>query len=426
MFADTKQILREDQVDLLTRRELDVRFDEIRQLKGAIARYEARLVVAVDGLGDNGLDGAGVLRSRGRVSSTAAARSAKTATQLEQMPQTAKALDEGRITPEHADAVARAAEKTSPEQADEALIDEAAAAPADVFAKRSREWTNRQKRADDGTARHERQRRNRSGAHGVDTADGMWWFHFSLDPATGAQVKKALDTRVTELWRDDGGREAPPGTARTFEQRMADAFAELVAAPRRSKGPVHPRSQVNIGIDIAGLENADGVPLATLIDDGMPLPPAVKEQLACVSGLSIVLFDGPSRPIWVGRDHRDATIAQWRALIARDRGCVGCGAATDRCEAHHIIPWYPSGLTDIDNLVLVCSRCHHDIHHRGMVLRRRNGRWSIDPPGGPVVEPVESSAGRPPPGRRSSPPDRGEPPPGDRSRDDEEQLRIVA
>ncbi|MEZ5168528.1 MAG: HNH endonuclease signature motif containing protein [Acidimicrobiales bacterium] len=96
-----------------------------------------------------------------------------------------------------------------------------------------------------------------------------------------------------------------------------------------------------------------------------------------------MLFDGPGRPIWVGRDERNATIAQWRALIARDRGCVGCGADPNRCEAHHIVFWEHWGRTDIDNLVLVCTRCHHDLHHRGHTLRRTNGRWHIDTPNGP-------------------------------------------
>ncbi|MEZ5166497.1 MAG: HNH endonuclease signature motif containing protein [Acidimicrobiales bacterium] len=96
-----------------------------------------------------------------------------------------------------------------------------------------------------------------------------------------------------------------------------------------------------------------------------------------------MLFDGPGRSIWAGRDERNATIAQWRALIARDRGCVGCGADPNRCEAHHILEWDNWGPTNIDNLVLVCTRCHHDIHHRGARLRRTDGRWHIDAPNSP-------------------------------------------
>ncbi|MEZ5167356.1 MAG: HNH endonuclease signature motif containing protein [Acidimicrobiales bacterium] len=132
-------------------------------------------------------------------------------------------------------------------------------------------------------------------------------------------------------------------------------------------------------VDIGGLTDQSGRPLASLVVDGAPLPKAVLDQIRCTAGATAMLFDGPGRSIWAGRDERNATIAQWRALIARDRGCVGCSADPNRCEAHHILEWDNWGLTDIDNLVLVCTRCHHDIHHRGAQLRRTNGRWHIDP-----------------------------------------------
>jgi hypothetical protein len=151
--------------------------------------------------------------------------------------------------------------------------------------------------------------------------------------------------------------------------------------------PLHPKHQVNAVLDLNAISDDDGRPLATLVADGQPLPPAVLERIACTAGITPMLFDGPGRPIWVGRDHRSATVAQWRALIARDRGCVGCGADADRCEAHHIVPWWPVGETDIDNLVLVCSRCHHDLHDREMILRRSDGRWRIEARDGPAPIP---------------------------------------
>ncbi|MEZ5167877.1 MAG: HNH endonuclease signature motif containing protein [Acidimicrobiales bacterium] len=137
------------------------------------------------------------------------------------------------------------------------------------------------------------------------------------------------------------------------------------------------------------MTDLSGRPLASLVVDGAPLPKAVLDQIRCTAGATAMLFDGPGRPIWLGRDERNATIAQWRALIARDRGCVGCGADPNRCEAHHILEWDNWGPTDIDNLVLVCTRCHHDIHHRGHTLRRTNGRWHIDAPNSPPRRPKQ-------------------------------------
>jgi hypothetical protein len=161
-------------------------------------------------------------------------------------------------------------------------------------------------------------------------------------------------------------------------------MVELITGSNRTgDAPPHPKHNVTATLDIAGMTTNDGTPLTSLVQDGKPLPQAVLEQLMCISSITPVLFDGPARPIWVGRDHRNATIGQWRALIARDRGCIGCGANPNRCEAHHITYWEHFGQTDIDNLVLVCKRCHHNIHDRSHTLHLKNGRWVIRPPGPP-------------------------------------------
>ncbi|MBF6241939.1 HNH endonuclease, partial [Nocardia otitidiscaviarum] len=51
------------------------------------------------------------------------------------------------------------------------------------------------------------------------------------------------------------------------------------------------------------------------------------------------------------------------ACIAADRGCTrpGCEAPATMCAVHHMIPWLRGGRTDIDNLTLVCDRCHAQI-----------------------------------------------------------------
>ena len=388
MFDELTKHLREDPVDSLTRGQLNDRFARIRRLKGAVAVYEARLIRAIDGLDDRGLDGKGTLRAQGKISDKAAARAAATAKLLPELPKVEAALEEGRITPEHADALADAAQKVSPAQAEDELLGDDEVPPADIFTKRSREWSATQSN-DDGTATHERQRRDRQGRRWIDDDNGMVMFLFGLDREAGDAAAKALDEREQQLWRDDGGRDGSPADMRTAEQRMADAFVELVTGARASgcNLPPHPKHQVNVVFDLNGMADADGRPLASLVVDGRPLPAAVLDRIACTAGITPMIFDGPGRPIWVGRDHRTATIAQWRALIARDRGCVGCGADASRCEAHHIVAWWPVGDTDIDNLVLVCRRCHTDVHDRGMVLRRSEGRWHIVSRDGPAPAP---------------------------------------
>jgi len=380
MFREVIDLLNEDLVDQLTRPHLHDRFTEVRRLEGAVAAYKARLVNATNGLGDKGLDGAGMLRSAGRMSSKTAGALAATAGKLEDLPRTAKALADGRLTIEHASAIAKASEKTSPHQADAALVPDESAPPADVLAKRSREWTATHAAPDDGENEAARQYRQRSYAHWVE--GGMWKFFFEADETSGKRIKSRIDSIITELWSDDGGREPIPG-ARSASQRGADALLALCGeTPAADKKPGGRGCSPPIGAQLlvsADLQRLSDDPsgLAQTVIDGAPLPQAVLERLACNSTITPILFDGPGRPIWVGRDHRSATVAQWRALIARDRGCVGCGAAPERCEAHHVVAWADFGLTDITNLVLVCSRCHHDLHDRGSVLRRSDGQWEI-------------------------------------------------
>ena len=110
-----------------------------------------------------------------------------------------------------------------------------------------------------------------------------------------------------------------------------------------------------------------------------PVPPEVLQRIACDAQLTGLIFaDG--KPLYHGSSVRTATGAQWRMLIARDRGCVGCGAPPEHCQAHHIVPYARSRRTDIDNLVLVCWRCHHNIHDHHWRVVHQNGKPALQPP----------------------------------------------
>jgi HNH endonuclease len=80
-----------------------------------------------------------------------------------------------------------------------------------------------------------------------------------------------------------------------------------------------------------------------------------------------VIVDGESEVLDVGRAQRNHTPAQWRALVARDRGCVepGCDRAPGWCDVHHRHPWDDGGETNIENLELRCRRHHRKAHAEG-------------------------------------------------------------
>ncbi|WP_169335013.1 HNH endonuclease signature motif containing protein, partial [Nocardia otitidiscaviarum] len=78
----------------------------------------------------------------------------------------------------------------------------------------------------------------------------------------------------------------------------------------------------------------------------------------------LMLFDGKGLPLHLGRGkYRLASPWQRLACIAADRGCTrpGCEAPATLCAVHHMVPWLRGGRTDIDNLTLVCDRCHAQI-----------------------------------------------------------------
>ncbi len=94
-------------------------------------------------------------------------------------------------------------------------------------------------------------------------------------------------------------------------------------------------------------------------------------------------------PLYVGRSSRTVSGQQFKALVARDRHCVvkGCTRPPRDCEGHHVLHWLLGGLTDLDNLVLLCHRHHHLHHDEGRDLQTWDGRWMTatgwadDPPG---------------------------------------------
>jgi hypothetical protein len=82
-----------------------------------------------------------------------------------------------------------------------------------------------------------------------------------------------------------------------------------------------------------------------------------------------------------------ASPAQIAALTVRDGvrcqfpGCTH----TRHLQAHHLIPWWLGGRTDIDNLIVVCSYHHGVIHDHGYRIRRLPDRWQFHRPDGSLI-----------------------------------------
>jgi len=284
------------------------------------------------------------------------------------------------LSVEHIDTLGRAVEETSAEAVEASgLVSSAGRVPADLHARKVREWSRQQRRDDDIAAQHRRRRAARRLAI-FENDDGMTVVHGELDPVAGKQLAQAIADETDRLFRLDGGR-GQADKVRTSEQRRADALCALVGGDGRSttgsdRGPV--RNQMIVLFTASDGQATDGH-----LPDGSPLPADVMARLACGSDLFALALSAGGDPLWAGRRTRLATDAQWRALIARDGGCVACDADLSRCEAHHVVAWQPPGAgpTDIDNLVLLCRHHHHLVHDDGWkLIGDGTGGWLLQPP----------------------------------------------
>ena len=372
----------------------------------ALQTDAARLIAQQERHGDGG---ASVLRDQAGKTKYQARRSLGTAEALDEIPRLRSAVDAGEVSLANAERLADAAQRTAPEAVDSAsdLLALARELPPDRFAREASAWAQRHQ-PDHG---HEDwlDKRRRRYLKTWKQQDGMVRFDGLLDPETGTRIGNRLQSAAEELRRQDqqtarnasedsttsgGSPEDGPGGSpddgpgggeglRSWDQLRADALDLLTSGTAdglkaRGESGGRPKAEVIVVADIGALTGDDPAGRCEIPGVG-PVPPAVLERIACDAHLTGLLFaDG--KPLHHGSTVRTATAKQWRALIARDRGCVGCGAEPARCQAHHIVPWAQSRRTDIENLVLVCWKCHHNIHDHHWRVTHRNGKPALEPP----------------------------------------------
>ncbi|MFN8128894.1 MAG: DUF222 domain-containing protein [Candidatus Nanopelagicales bacterium] len=193
--------------------------------------------------------------------------------------------------------------------------------------------------------------REKRGVSLNERQDGMWKLDGLLDAITGNKLNDLLQPLMAKEGADD-----PRGP----KQRRADALDDVISLARANRSPLGV-SGLTVLVDIDGLP--DGFQAA--LEDGNVLGPDTFDLLSCSVAMSVIFgINRPKgfEPLQLARTARRASKDQWTALKARDKGCVRCGKPPRYTEAHHIIHWKDGGLTDLRNLVLLCARCHHDLH----------------------------------------------------------------
>ena len=315
---------------------------------------------------------AAVLRGELKQSRGGAKREVQFAERLTDLPGTAEALADGSITPQHARAIADASAHTPVDEAE--LLDAAGTEPADVFARTVRDHVNERTAKEDLEERRRRQRSRRE-ATIKQESDGMYKLFGTFDPLAGARVETALAEMAKQLWHDED-----PKNRASAAQRYADALEALIT--RQSAGAGTAKAQRTALVVVADYDLVAGQLADARLIDGTPFAPSEILKIALQADILPALFDTKGQPLWLGHKCRTASVAQRVALAIRDRGCVICGAANSYCQAHHVIHWEDGGPTDIDNLCLLCSDCHHkQIHELGADLTRQpDGTYRLEHP----------------------------------------------
>ncbi|MGY4768245.1 DUF222 domain-containing protein [Kribbella sp. CWNU-51] len=211
--------------------------------------------------------------------------------------------------------------------------------------------------------------------------------HASAGTAATAPAETATTTDST-----------PAGTATSTDNAGSAGSAGSDAAHKNSGGPIPghgPKPHITVTIDYNDLKAATADKLGHLIY-GDALSAATIRRLACDAHILPIVLGSDSQPLDVGTTVRLATGPIRKALITRDKGCVCCGAPPLYCDAHHVISWIDGGETNITNLVLLCKRCHRDLHAGHWTIQITNGIVDVARPAWATPDPVPRDRYRPP------------------------------
>ncbi|MDO9176659.1 MAG: DUF222 domain-containing protein, partial [Actinomycetota bacterium] len=248
--------------------------------------------------------------------------------------------------------------------------------------RRTVEQVVRQVRADDGLAKLERQRRATRARWWLD-GDGMWNLVGRFDPATGARLEGKLRNAVERLF----AAATPEGCPTDPVDRQQHLAALALAALLESDGSGSGAPDVTVVIDEETLRDGHAHPdrVCTIGLDRFGLPVETIRRWACIGTLTPVVAAADGTRLLLGRETRLANRAQRRALRVLYQSCGLCDVPFDHCQIHHVT-WYTlGGLTDLENMLPLCSKHHHLVHEGGWILRLATDRTlTITRPGGHV------------------------------------------
>ncbi len=334
----------------------------------------------------------------GRGSQGEAGRVLERSSTLGAVPALAEALDDGSVTAGHVDVVTKVASGLEG-AAREALLERAGGlvgiarhGTVTDFRKRL-EREAKSLRADDGTARFERQKRAARLRRWID-GDGMWCLQGRFDPLTGVRLDARLTAEIEAAFAEPVPEGCPTDPVDRQQFLAASALVRIMDGDGAAQRAGRPEFVVVIEADGDEPEGRepDADP-AESDDSSGETQPRVDWGLQVEVPWSVLveLFgDADVHPVIVrngvvlyapgelnlGRTTRLANRAQRRALRAVYATCAipGCETRFDRCKIHHVHWWRHGGRTDIANLLPLCVHHHTKVHSQGWVVILGLGR----------------------------------------------------
>ncbi len=272
----------------------------------------------------------------------------------------------------------------------------------------------------DGTVPREQLNHDRRYFTMRPTKDGAYVGEFRLTGALGSKLTALLSPLSKPRVENIPGADADADGAvvprsgfttdeRTFGQRMHDGLEDLCDRVLRAGSvPDSGGTPATVIVTIALEDLLDRLGYGRT-SDGTLISAVDVLKLANEAEVIPTVMSQSGAVLDQGRARRVATRQQTWALVARDHGCSfpGCDRPPELCERHHVVEWARGGLTNLDNLTLLCRYHHHNFAGRGWsVSINPDGlpewvppRW-VDPAQRPIVHPRIRLARRPRPVRR--------------------------
>ena len=334
---------------------------ELTELLALRDKLDAKIAIAL-----NEFDAAGLwaledrvslrdwLRVQGRMTTTDALRTARTAQRLRNLPAVARAWGDGGLSSSHVDVVVGPlTDRRRPAFAvvEDEMVPLFRNLDTTEIRRVMREWVEAFDQAHPAPLPGEPDDR----LHLSRTIDDRGELRGSFGATNTAVIDAALG--IAE------NRDAE-GELRLPSERCADALVDICRhyldtheQPERRRRP----SRLQLVVTPGQLEH--GRTGYTL--DGDSIPASGIATLCCDSVISRVVHAN-GEILDLGRSMRSVPPKLFAVVAARDRGCryPGCDRPPRWCDAHHVTPWWAGGPTSVTNLVLLCRRHHSRIHQR--------------------------------------------------------------